>query len=187
MVAPLIAAALTPFVKDLFANGLSMLGNAIMSKGKAAVEEKLGVKLPDEQKPLSPEQLVQMRQLQFDHEEKLLELGVEKAKVELEDKKADIDNTKDARRMNADVQMSENAAHIAKVAAYYIDFIIVLATVFMIAIIFFVGVPIENKELAYMALGSLLTMCGTILNFHRGTSSGSKSKDAALRSVLEAK
>jgi len=84
MAAPLILAALTPFVKDLFANGLSMLGNAVLSKGKAAVEEKLGVKLPDEDNPLSPEQLATMRQLQFDHEDNLLELGIEKEKVKLE-------------------------------------------------------------------------------------------------------
>jgi hypothetical protein len=43
---------------------------------------------------------------------------------------------------------------------------------------FIKGVPEANKELVYMALGSLITMSGTILNFHRGSSQGSKDKGA---------
>lgn len=88
MVAPLVIAALTPFVKDLFANGLSLLGNAILSKGKQKVEETLGVKLPAEGLPLSPEKLAEMRQLEFAHEEKLLELGIKKQELELEAEKS---------------------------------------------------------------------------------------------------
>ncbi len=84
MVAPLVIAALTPFVKDLFANGLSLLGNAVLAKGKAKVEETLGVKLPPEGQPLSPEKLAELRQLEFAHEEKLLELGIKKQELELE-------------------------------------------------------------------------------------------------------
>lgn len=84
MVAPIIAAAFTPFVKDLFANGLTMLGNAVMSKGKEKVEEAIGVKLPPSGEPLSPEKLSEMRTLEFTHEEKLLELGIEKEKISLE-------------------------------------------------------------------------------------------------------
>jgi hypothetical protein len=88
MVAPLLIAALTPFVKDLFANGLSLLGNAILAKGKEKVEETLGVKLPPEGQPLSPEKLAEMRQLEFTHEEKLLELGIKKQELELEAEKS---------------------------------------------------------------------------------------------------
>jgi hypothetical protein len=44
-------------------------------------------------------------------------------------------------------------------------------------------VPPENKELVYMALGSLLTMCGTVLNFHRGSSQGSKDKNDAMKGL----
>jgi hypothetical protein len=177
MVAPLIIAALTPFVKDLFANGLSMLGNAVLSKGKVAVEEKLGVKLPDEGQPLSPEQLVTMRQLQFDHEEALLELGIKKQELELDELKVTNENTAGARRMNAEVQESANAAKIAKVAPYILDFLIVGVTLLLSGIILFHGVPTENKEVVYTAFGSLITMCMTILNFHRGTSQSSKNKD----------
>jgi len=87
MVAPVILAALTPFVKDLFSNGLSMLGNAIMSKGKAKVEEVLGITLPPEGKPLTSEQLASMRGLEMTHEEVLLELAVRQQELSLEAEK----------------------------------------------------------------------------------------------------
>jgi hypothetical protein len=181
MVAPL----LIPIVSLLMEKGMGLLSKAVEVKGREAVEKIIGTKLPDTAAELTPEVAANLREKEMEHEEELLRLAIEKAKVDLEDKRIDVTNTQGARDMNLGIQQSSNADHIAKVAAYYIDFIIVLATVGMIAIIFFVGVPTENKELAYMALGSLLTMCGTILNFHRGTSSGSKSKDAAIHSVLE--
>lgn len=148
MVAPLIAAALTPFVKDLFANGLSMLGNAIMSKGKAAVEEKLGVKLPDEQKPLTPEQLVRMRQLQFDHEEKLLELGIEKERVvlELEKVSAEAVTKRWEADMLSDSWLSKNIRPLALITGFATFLIFALLSVF--------GVNVQDGYVAL--LGDLL-------------------------------
>jgi len=43
-----IPAALLPIVQPLLANGLSLVANAVMAKGKKVVEDKLGVELkPD--------------------------------------------------------------------------------------------------------------------------------------------
>jgi hypothetical protein len=89
-------------------------------------------------------------------------------------------NTDSARKMNAVVQESANASSLAKNAAYIIDFFIVGATMFLSWFAFVKGVPVQNKELVYMALGSLLTMCGTVVNFHRGSSQGSKDRAAEL-------
>ena len=65
---------------SLAQNGLGLLSSAIQAKGKEVVENTLGVKIPDNP---TPEDVSKLRQLQFDHEEKLLELGIEKAKLEL--------------------------------------------------------------------------------------------------------
>lgn len=92
-------------------------------------------------------------------------------------------NTDSARRMNAEIQDSANASTLAKNAAYFLDFIIVGATLFMTWLLFFKGVPAENKELSYMAFGSLLTMCGTVVNFHRGSSQGSKDKASEIEKL----
>jgi hypothetical protein len=56
------------------------LSSAIQAKGKEVVENTLGVKIPDNP---TPEEVGKLRQLQFEHEERLLELGIEKAKMEL--------------------------------------------------------------------------------------------------------
>jgi hypothetical protein len=66
-------------------NGLGLLSSAIQAKGKEVVEKTLGVKIPDDPTPADVEKL---RQLQFDHEERLLELGIEKARIEQEELKA---------------------------------------------------------------------------------------------------
>lgn len=61
-------------------NGLGLLSSAIQAKGKEVVENTLGVKIPDAP---TPEDVAKLRELQFAHEEKLLELGIEKAKMDL--------------------------------------------------------------------------------------------------------
>ena len=60
-------------------NGLGLLSSAIQAKGKEVVENALGVKITDNP---SPEEVSKLRQLQFDHEERLIELGIEKARLE---------------------------------------------------------------------------------------------------------
>ena len=71
---------LASLLGTLAENGLGLLSSAIQVKGKDVVEKTLGVKIPDA--PTS-EDVAKLRQLQFDHEERLLELGIEKAKMEL--------------------------------------------------------------------------------------------------------
>jgi hypothetical protein len=96
-------------------------------------------------------------------------------------------NTDSARDMNAKVQESSNASWLAKNTAYALDVGIVSATIFLAWFAFIKGVPDANKELVYMALGSLITMSGTILNFHRGSSQGSKDKGADLQRLKDDK
>jgi hypothetical protein len=66
-------------------NGLGLLSSAIQAKGKEVVESTLGVNITDNPTPADVEKL---RQLQFEHEERLLELGIEKARIEQEELKA---------------------------------------------------------------------------------------------------
>ena len=96
-------------------------------------------------------------------------------------------NTDSARKMNAGIQESANASWLAKNTAYALDIGIVSATIFLAWFAFMKGVPDANKELVYMALFSLITMSGTILNFHRGSSQGSKDKGADIQKLKDAK
>ena len=83
-----IAASL---LATLAQNGLGLLSSAIQAKGKEVVENTLGVKIADNPGPQDVEKL---RQLQYDHEERLLELGIEKARLEQEELKALLDAAK---------------------------------------------------------------------------------------------
>ena len=96
-------------------------------------------------------------------------------------------NTDSARDMNAKIQESSAASWLAKNTAYALDIGIVSATIFLAWFAFIKGVPEANKELVYMALGSLITMCGTVLNFHRGSSQGSKDKGLDLQNLKDKK
>lgn len=96
-------------------------------------------------------------------------------------------NTDSARKMNAEIQESANASWLAKNTAYALDIGIVSATIFLAWFAFMKGVPDANKELVYMALGSLITMSGTILNFHRGSSQGSKDKGGEIQKLKDMK
>jgi hypothetical protein len=76
---------LAPLLTTLASNGLGLLSSAIQAKGKQVVEDTLNIKIPDNP---SPEDIVKLRQASFDHEERLLELGIEKARLEQEELKA---------------------------------------------------------------------------------------------------
>lgn len=78
---PIVGALLTTLAE----NGLTLLSSAIQAKGKQVVEEKLGVKISDNP---NPEEVAKLRELQYEHEEKLLELGIQKAQLEQEELKA---------------------------------------------------------------------------------------------------
>ena len=67
-------------------------------------------------------------------------------------------------------------AKLAKNIAYVIDVAIIAGALTMTFVVFIVGVPEQNKSMAFTALGSLWTLTGTVVNFHRGSSAGSKAK-----------
>jgi hypothetical protein len=117
---PIVATLLS----SLAENGLGLLSSAIQAKGKEVVENTLGVKIPDA--PTS-EDVSKLRQLQFEHEEKLLELGIEKAKLELEEMKVlataaqnDADNITDRWKadMSSDSWLSKNIRPMSLIAIF---------------------------------------------------------------------
>ena len=69
----------------LLSQGLSLLGNAVMAKGKDWVEEKTGVKLDQ---PLSAEDTLKLKQYEMDHEEELLRLRIEEKKLGIDELQA---------------------------------------------------------------------------------------------------
>lgn len=147
-------------ISSLISNNLPKLAQSVLDKGLDYVQDKTGVKLePD----MSAEKIAELKLQAFKHEE---------FQEEQNNK-----NTSNARDMNTRIQEAVSASVVSKNAAYVLDFIVVGAAVIVSWLAFFQGVPAENKELVYMALGSLWTLTGTIINFHRGSSRSSQSKD----------
>jgi hypothetical protein len=71
-----------PFLAPLLSQGLGLIANAALAKGKDWVEEKTGVKLDQ---PLSAEDTTKLRQYEMDHEEELLRLRIEEKKLGLDE------------------------------------------------------------------------------------------------------
>jgi hypothetical protein len=119
-VIPIVASLLG----SLAENGLTLLSSAIQAKGKEVVEKTLGVKIPDSP---TPEDVSKLRQLQFEHEENLLALGIEKAKLEIEEMKVlasaaqnDADNITDRWQsdMASDSWLSKNIRPMSLIAIF---------------------------------------------------------------------
>lgn len=129
---PIIASLLGTLAE----NGLGLLSSAIQAKGKEVVENTLGVKIPDSP---TPEDVSKLRQLQFDHEEKLLALGIEKAKLELEEMKVlataaqnDADNITDRWQadMSSDSWLSKNIRPMSLIAIFLGYFLFAMMSAF---------------------------------------------------------
>lgn len=77
--------------------GLGLIKGAVEAKGKEVVEDLIGVKLPDDAKKLTPELAQQLQIKMMEHEEKLLELGIHKQELDLEETKVYLGDTQNAR------------------------------------------------------------------------------------------
>lgn len=102
--------------------------------------------------------------------------SIKLAEIDLKEFELHNQNTDSARKMNSEIQQAQWASWLSKNVAYIVDLLIVGGALFMTFMVFVKGVPESNKALAYTALGSLWTLAGTVLNFHRGSSQGSKDK-----------
>lgn len=69
---------MAPIVAFLMEQGLSLLGNAVLAKGKEVVEDKLGIKLkPD----ATPEELAAYRRAEMEHEQFLIQAALAKEQI----------------------------------------------------------------------------------------------------------
>lgn len=85
---------LPAFLAPLLAQGLGLIANAALAKGKDWVEEKTGVQL---EQPLSQENIVALKQFELENELELQKLRIEENKLDLEELKviADVGKNED--------------------------------------------------------------------------------------------
>lgn len=111
-----------PLIQTLLSNGLGLVANAVMAKGKEFVEDKLGVKLAAD---MPPEQIAQIKIAEMEHEEALIKLRLEENKLNIEAFKAEATAVTDrwTADMSSDSWLSKNIRPmtlIAILAGYFL-------------------------------------------------------------------
>lgn len=146
----------------LLAQGLSLLGNAVLAKGKNWVEEKTGVNLDQ---PLSAEDVLRLKQYEMDHEEELLRLRVE-------DKRLDLADVQSARDMNTRINESANATWLSKNVPAILALVVIIFGFTLLALT-------KDADVRTAVVG-LMTL---VLGFYFGSTSASRTKDETIRSL----
>ena len=149
-------------IAPLLAQGLNLIANAALSKGKEWVEEKTGVNLDQ---PLSAEDTLKLRQYEMDHEEELLRLRVE-------DKRLDLADVQSAREMNTRINESANATWLSKNVPAILALTVVTVGFLLLG-------TTKDADVRTAVVG-LMTL---VLGFYFGSTSSSRAKDDSIRAL----
>ena len=180
----MIPAALAAILTPLLGNGLNLVANAVMAKGKDFVEKKLGIELkPD----MSPEDLVRVQIAQMEHEEELLKLRLEEDKLDLAELELRLKDTDSARDREVQISTSDKAPLLNKIVTPVLALSILLLTFVLFGVVMFNDTPVEasRKDILIYILGVLSAIASQIVSYYFGSSAGSKEKTDALKGAMK--
>ena len=180
----MIPAALQAILTPLLGNGLNLVANAVLAKGKKVVEEKLGVELkPD----MSPEDLAKIQIAQMEHEEELLKLRLEEDKLDLAELEMRLKDTNDARVRETQIVTSDKAPLLNKIVTPVLALSILLLTFALFGVVMFDNTPVEasRKDILIYTLGVLSAIASQIVSYYFGSSQSSKDKTDALKEAIK--
>ena len=170
-----------PIVAALAAKGLTLIGDAVLAKGKEFVEDKLGVKIPEE---ISDEKALELKRLEIQQEQFLIETASRAADRELDEKQALLADVADARKMQSAALAQEDV--FSKRLLYWFAAGIASFTAVYILSVTFGTIPEGNVRFADTVLGFLLGTClATVINFFFGTSWSSRGKDSTIDTAVK--
>jgi len=179
-----IPAALAAILTPLLGNGLNLVANAVMAKGKDYVEKKLGVELkPD----MSPEDLARVQIAQMQHEEELLKLRLEEDRLDLAELEMLLKGTNDARQREVQIANSDKAPLLNKIVTPVLALSILLLTFVLFGVVMFNDTPLEasRKDILIYILGVLSAIASQIVSYYFGSSQGSKDKSDQLKGAMK--
>ena len=180
----MIPAALAAILTPLLGNGLNLVANAVMAKGKDYVESRLGVQLkPD----MSPEDLAKIQIAQMEHEEELMRLRIEDDKLDLAELQMLLKDTNDARQREVQIANSDKAPLLNKIVTPVLALSILLLTFALFGVVMFNDTPVEasRKDILIYILGVLSAIASQITSYYFGSSAGSKDKSDALKGAMK--
>jgi hypothetical protein len=179
-----IPAALQAILTPLLGNGLNLVANAVMAKGKDYVEKKLGVELkPD----MSSEDLAKIQIAQMEHEEELLRLRIEEDKLDLAELELRLKDTDSAREREVQISTSDKAPLLNKIVTPVLALSILLLTFVLFGVVMFDDTPVEasRKDILIYILGVLSAIASQIVSYYFGSSQSSKDKTDALKEAIK--
>jgi len=179
-----IPAALLPIVQPLLANGLNLVANAVLAKGKKVVEDKLGVELkPD----MSSEDLAKIQMAQMEHEEELMRLRIEEDKLDLAELEMRLKDVDSARDREVQIATSDKAPLLNKVVTPVLALGVVTLTFFLFGVVMFDDTPVDpsRKDILIYVLGVLSAIATQIVSYYFGSSQSSKEKTDALKEAMK--
>ena len=180
----MIPAALAAILTPLLGNGLNLVANAVMAKGKDFVEKKLGVELkPD----MSPEDLAKIQIAQMEHEDELMRLRIEDDKLDLAELQMLLKDTNDARQREVQIANSDKAPLINKIVTPVLALSILLLTFALFGVVMFNNTPVDatRKDILIYILGVLSAIASQIVSYYFGSSQSSKDKTDALKEAMK--
>ena len=180
----MIPAALQAILTPLLGNGLNLVANAVLAKGKKVVEEKLGVELkPD----MSPEDLARVQIAQMEHEEELLKLRLEEDKLGLAELEMRLKDTNDARVRETQIVTSDKAPLLNKLITPILALGLLGITFTLFGIVLFQASPIDpsRKDILIYILGVLSAVATQVVSYYFGSSQSSKDKTEALKEAIK--
>lgn len=180
----MIPAALLPIIQPLLSNGLNLVANAVMAKGKKVVEEKLGVELkPD----MSPEEIIALKTAEMEHEEELLKLKLEENKLGLQELEMRLKDTDSARDREVQIATSDKAPLLNKIVTPVLALGLLTLTFILFGIVMFDNSPVEasRKDILIYILGVLSAISTQIVSYYFGSSQSSKDKTDALKEAMK--
>ena len=180
----MIPAALQAIITPLLGNGLNLVANAVLAKGKKVVEEKLGVELkPD----MSPEDLARVQIAQMEHEEELLKLRLEEDKLDLAELEMRLKDTNDARVRETQIVTSDKAPLLNKLITPILALGLLGITFTLFGIVLFQASPIDpsRKDILIYILGVLSAVATQVVSYYFGSSQSSKDKTDAMKEAMK--
>ncbi len=186
MVAPL-ALVVAPIIKDLIANGLSLLAGGVMAKGKEWVEEKTGLNL-DEIQQADDAKKLEFRRAEMQHEEVLMQGQLEGRRLDMQELSAYLGDTASARQREAAIAVAPAAPYLNKIITPLLAIgILVCAFGGMLYLLNIVDAEYNpaQRDIILLILGALIAMATQVVSYYFGSSRGDAATSQAMQDVIK--
>lgn len=168
---------LIPIVAELAKNGLELLGNALLVKGKDYIEEKTGVTLSE---TMSSDDLRKLKEFQLMNELEFAKLRQQDDRLTLEFYQAEIKDRETARVRDATFVSAGTRNHRADIMAL-LCFVVVAWLVWQVWAA--TDITEFTKGIITLVLGRFLGYMDTIFNFEFGSTRTNKSMVSTIETL----